>query len=241
MKNIRIALAFAGAATVGLSSAVTIAAEADDIFYGVQMEEFEYRYGDGGEKRLVWDGDAFVGTDELKFRLLSKGEYDTDASEFETLENQLVAQIPISDFFDLKGGVRLDTPAGQDRWYGVLGLSGLAPQWFEVDADFFLSETGDTSARVDIEYELLLTNRLILTPSLELDMAFSEDAEIGVGSGFNSAELGLRLSYDLIDRAVSPYLGIVYVRKFGDTADFAKAEGEDTETWFGVVGLKLRF
>ena len=107
--------------------------------------------------------------------------------------------------------------------------------------DLFVSETGDLSTRFDVEYELLLTNRLILTPSAEVDIAFSEDSEIGIGSGLSSAEIGLRLSYDVLDRSISPYAGVVYERAFGGTADFARRDGEDTETWFGVVGMKLLF
>jgi copper resistance protein B len=152
-----------------------------------------------------------------------------------------VVQTPVSDFFDVKGGVRLDTPEGTDRWYGVLGVAGLAKQWFELDADLFVSETGDPSARLDVEYEALLTNRLILTPSADVNVAFTEDPEIGVGSGLSSAELGLRLSYDVIDRLFSPYVGVAYERKFGDTADFAREEGEDVEATFFVVGTRMMF
>jgi copper resistance protein B len=95
--------------------------------------------------------------------------------------------------------------------------------------------------RLDVEYELLLTNRLTLTPSADIDIASSEDREIGVGSGLNGVEVGLRLSYDVVDRAISPYVGIVYERKFGDTADFTKEEGEDAAAWFAVIGTKLMF
>lgn len=217
------------------------AQEKELIFYGVQMEQLEYLQGDQSENLLVWDGDAFVGTDELKFRWLGEGEYDTDRGVLEKMENRLVLQKPISTFFDLKAGVRLDTPEGTDRWFGVLGVAGLAPQWIEIDADLFVSETGDASARLDAEYELLITNRLILIPSAEIDIAFSEDREIGIASGLNSVELGIRLSYDLLDRAISPYIGVVYERKFGRTADFAREEGEDTSAWFGVVGTRLIF
>jgi len=83
--------------------------------------------------------------------------------------------------------------------------------------------------RLDAEYELLLTNRLTLTPSADLDVAFSDDEKMGVGSGFSSAEVGLRLSYDILDRTLSPYIGVVWERKFGETADFAREEGEDVE------------
>jgi len=217
------------------------AQEKNLIFYGVQMEQLEYRQGDTGENFLVWDGDAFIGTDEIKLRWLGEGEYDTDGDVLEKMENRLVLQTPISTFFDLKGGVRLDSPEGTDRWFGVIGVAGLAPQWIEVDADLFVSETGDVSARLDAEYELLITNRLILIPSVEIDVAFTEDREIGIASGLNSVELGLRLSYDLIDRTLSPYVGIVHERKFGRTADFAREEGEDTSAWFGVIGARLMF
>src|SRR3546814_2641720 len=84
------------------------------------------------------------------------------SNHFETLENQIVVRRLVSDFFDAKAGVRLDTPAGPNRVYGVLGFEGLAPQWFEVDGDLFLSEKGDLSSRFSVEYDLLLTNWLIL-------------------------------------------------------------------------------
>lgn len=213
----------------------------NQVFYGVQFEELEYRQGDENEKLLAWSGDAFFGSDEIKLRWLSEGEYDREAKVFEDLENRLVLQTPISEFFDAKVGVRLNTPEGTDRWYGVFGLTGLAPQWFEVDVDFFVSENGDLSARLDTEYELLLTNRLILTPSLDFNVAFSDDQAVGIGSGISNVGVGLRLSYDLVDRAISPYAGIAYEQKFGDTASFAREDGEDIEGWRVVIGTKLRF
>jgi copper resistance protein B len=230
--GVAIYVAFPGAAS---------AQEKSMVVYGLQMEELEYRRGDENENLLAWNGDAFVGTDELKLRWLGEAEYDKDGKQFETLENRLVLQMPISTFFDAKGGVRLDTPKGTDRWYGVVGFTGLAPQWFEIDADFFVSETGETSTRLDVEYELLITNRLIVTPSVDINAAFSDDTEIGIKAGFTGVEAGVRLSYDLVDRAFSPYLGAVYERKLGNTADLARDEGEDIEGWRAVVGARVVF
>lgn len=231
--------------TVGLAglsgTSPAAAQETNFVAYGIQLEQLEQRFGDEGERIAVWDGDAYVGTDELRLRWLSKGEYDTRSEKLETMENRLVLQTPVSDFFDLKAGVRLDSPRGPDRWYGVVGLTGLAPQWIEIDADLFLSEKGDASARLDAEYEILLTNRLILSPTADIDFAFSDDRQVGVGAGLSKTELGLRLRYDLIDRAVSPYAGIVWERKHGRTADLARDEGEDVEAWFLVVGLRMMF
>jgi copper resistance protein B len=210
-------------------------------FWGAQFEELEYRYSDDDEELGVWSGDAFFGNDSLKLRWLSKGEYAIEDQSYEKLENQILVQTPVSDFFDAKAGVRFDTPEGPDRTYAVLGLTGLAPQWFEVDASLYLSDEGDTSAEFDAEYELLITNHLILSAVVDATIALSEDREIGVGKGLVSTETGLRLSYDLLDRAFSPYVGVVHERKYGDTADFAKAEGGGTEDWFAVIGARISF
>ncbi|WP_286220726.1 copper resistance protein B [Marinobacter apostichopi] len=209
--------------------------------WGAQFEEFEYRYSDDDEELGVWNGDVFYGTDELKVRWLTKGEYAIDEQAYEQLENQLVGQMPISDFFDAKAGVRFDTPEGPDRTYAVVGITGLAPQWFEIDANLYVSEEGDSSAELDAEYELLLTNRLILAAAVDATVAFSEDREIGVGKGLVSTETGLRLSYDLVDRSFSPYIGVVHERKYGDSEDFARAEGDGAESWYAVLGARLSF
>lgn len=224
-----------------MASQVSLAVEPKS-FWGIQLEEFEYRYEeDSGDKLGVWDGDIFYGTDEYKFRWLTKGEYENESSNFSTLENQFVIQSPISDFFDAKAGIRFDTPEGENRSYAVVGIAGLAPQWFEVDLNFYVSEKGDASAGIDAEYELLLTNRLILTPSLAADVAFSDDLDIGIGSGLSSSEIGLRLSYDVIDRAFSPYIGVVQENLYGKTGDLAKDEGEATDELFFVLGVRIIF
>ncbi len=232
--------AFLAALTLPLGQAA--AQEKDFIFYGVSFEQFEFREGidDSGEV-LAWDGDAFVGNDEWKLRLVSEGEYETDEEVFEVLEHQLVVQRLATDFFDVKAGVRYDAPVGPNRFYGVVGLHGLAQQWFEIDADLFLSEKGDFSARLDADYELLITNRWILTPSAEIDFAFSDDKAIGVEAGFVSAEVGLRLSYDLVDRAISPYVGVHYERLLGSSADLARDDGEAVDGLFLVAGVKILF
>ena len=241
MRGLMKSCAGAAALAVALSASPAAAQETNLVYYGFQLEEFEHRRGDESEELLVWNGDAFVGTDELKLRWLGEGEYDTDARKFESMENRLVLQMPVSDFFDVKAGIRADTPKGKSRLYGVLGVTGLLKQWIEVDADLFVSDVGDASVRLDAEYELLLTNRLTLTPSADLDVAFFDDRKMGVGSGFSSAEVGLRLSYDIYDRLLSPYVGVVWERKFGNTADFVREEGEDVEAWFVAVGVKVLF
>lgn len=230
----------AGALAPAALPSPAAAQEGAFVAYGTTFEQFEYR-GSPDSNVLAWDGELFVGTDEWKLVWQTEGEYEIEPKEFETLENQLLVRYLLTDFFDLKAGARYDSPEGEDRLYGVLGLQGLAKQFVEVDADLFFSETGDVSARLDLDYEILLTNRLILTPTAEIDVAFSQDRDIGVGSGLVSTEFGLRLSYDLVDRSIAPYIGVFYERSYFDTADFARDEDEEVDEIFGLVGARISF
>ena len=110
-----------------------------------------------------------------------------------------------------------------------------------MDSNLYLSEHGDLSLDLALEYELLLTNRLHLTPELEFDAALSDDEAVGVGRGLSGMESGLRLSFALVDRAVVPYVGVHYERAFGRSADFAVQDGEDRDGWFAVAGVRLMF
>ena len=228
---------------LGLLTAVVTAApsvNAEPLIWGVQVEQLENRFtGDAQSDVMAWDGDALIGTDELKFVVRSEGEFQTRSDRLETMETQLRLQKPISTFFDAVAGVRFDTPDGRDRVHGVLGVHGLAPQWFEVDADLFVSDR--PSARFEVEYEALITNYWILTPSIEFDLPFRDDPAREIGAWGPKVEIGARLSYDLVDRSVAPYIGIHYERVMGETQDIREAEGEDADGLFFVTGVRLMF
>lgn len=213
-------------------------AAAEPLFWGVQAERLEYRFGEDSDI-LEWDFDAFAGTDELRAVWRSKAEYATAEDAFEALENQLRLERPISDFFNLAAGVRVSTPTGPDRVHAVVGLHGLSPQWFEIDADLFLADR--PFARLDMEYEALITNRLILVPGVEIDLPLADDEPVGHGAFAPTVEVGARLGYDLVDRAVSPYVGVHYERAFGESGDLRRADGEARDALHLVVGARMMF
>ena len=122
----------------------------------------------------------------------------------------------------------------------IVGAAGLAPYWFEVEPTLYVSDDGDVSFRLEATYDLLLTQRLILQPRFELDAAASSTPEFGIGAGINDIQLGLRLRYE-IRREVAPYVGVSWTRKLGNTADFARDEGEDVDSLGAVVGLRFWF
>ncbi|MEQ8504356.1 MAG: copper resistance protein B [Rhodospirillales bacterium] len=223
-----------------LAVSVSAPAKAEPLIYGIQAEQLEYRYR-GADKTdvLAWNFDALIGTDELKLVWRSEGEFATKNDNFERMENQLRLQKPISTFFDAVAGVRYSSPTAGNRVDGVIGLHGLAPQFFEVDVDLFVGER--PSARLDVDYELLLTNRLVATPTIELNLPFTDDAKYGRAAFGPTLEVGLRVSYDVIDRLFSPYIGIHYEKSFGGTANIKRSEGEEADALFFVVGTKMIF
>ena len=222
----------------GLAS-TAVAAESDEaIFTYVETEQLEYRVQDGGDQ-FAWDVQGWIGNDKNKLALKSEGEHVIDGKT-ESAEIQFLYRRMISRFFDAQLGVRHDLKPDPSRTYAVLGAQGLAPYFFEVDASAFVSDEGDVSLRFEAEYEWLLTQRLILQPSAELNVAFADDKDIGVGAGISDLELGLRLRYE-IKREVAPYIGLHWERKFGETADFARGEDEAVDSLFFVMGLRLQF
>ncbi|MFN3259686.1 MAG: copper resistance protein B [Pikeienuella sp.] len=228
----------AGLAALALLAAASPAA-AEELIWGLQVEQAELRV-QNGEDVLAWDLDAFIGGDELRLTLRSEAEYGLDEDAFESAETQLRLQTPVSDFWDAVVGVRYDTPAGgPERAWAVIGLHGLAPQWLEIDADLFLSE--HPVFRFEAEYEALITNRLILVPSVEIDLPLADDSRRGQGAFAPTVEIGARLGYDLVDRALSPYLGVHYELRLGETGDRARAAGGRRDELFAVAGIRMMF
>lgn len=109
-----------------------------------------------------------------------------------------------------------------------------------MDADLFIGESAQVNARLDDEYEYMLTQRLILSPELEVNLYSKNDAEMGIGCGLSDVEPALRLRYE-IRREFAPYIGVNWIRKFGQTADFAKADGEGTSDVQFVAGIRVWF
>lgn len=206
---------------------------------GVLFEKLEYGWGLDGPNIGRWDGQAWYGGDVNRVRLKTEGETARNG-RVENAEVQLLYSRLIGYYWDFQAGVRYDIRPRPDRYYGVIGLQGLAPGMFEVDLQGFVSERGDLSARAEVSYDAYITQRLVLQPNIEANFALQKVSELGVGSGINDIEAGLRLRYE-VTREISPYIGVSYERKLGDTARFARREGEDVGGWAFLTGIRLFF
>lgn len=205
----------------------------------VMLERLEARIPvDGGEDGYLWDAQAWYGGDLNRFVLKTEGEGEIDGA-LEDAEVQALFSRAIGPFFDLQAGARIDVEP-ETRSHLVLGVQGLAPYMFHVDGALFLSDRGDLTARIEAEYDQKITQRLILQPRFELEAAAQDIPERDVGAGLTKIEPGLRLRYE-IAREFAPYVGIEYEAKLGETADIARAEGEDPDGFKFLVGLRAWF
>jgi copper resistance protein B len=202
-----------------------------------QGDRVEYRARDNADGYL-FDLQGYYGGDLNKFWFKSEGE-GSFGEEIESVEVQALYSRAIAPFFDLQAGIRQDF-APMDRTYAVVGIQGLAPYLFEVDAAAFLSDRGDLTARVEAELDQRVTQRLVLQPRAEVSFSAQDVPELGIGAGIDTIEAGLRLRYHFA-REFAPYIGIDQEWKIGQSADYARAEGEDPSVTNYVIGVRFWF
>jgi copper resistance protein B len=209
----------------------------DAIFTYVLFDQLEWQAGDGASG-LSWDNKGWVGGDINRFWFRTEGE--AEDGDLADAEAHALYGRAIARWWDLVVGVRQDMRPGPARTWAAVGLQGLAPYWFEVEATAYVGESGRTHFRLESEYELLLTNRLVLQPLVELDIYGKSDPERDLGAGLSSMDAGLRLRFE-VRREFAPYVGVTWNRKFFGTADLAKAEGEGTSSTRLALGVRVWF
>lgn len=205
-------------------------------FWAVIGDRFEYQES---SETLVYDLQAWYGT--TYDRLLVKAEGDIADGTLEESSTDLLWNHALNAYFDTQFGVRLDQyDEGSDRQWLTLGLQGLAPYWFELDIAAHVGDNGRTALAAAAEYELLLTQRLILQPRIELNLYGKDDPDNGLGSGLSDLALGARLRYEF-SRQFAPYVGVEWTDTYGDTADYRRVAGEDRSDTRIVAGLRFWF
>lgn len=191
-----------------------------------------------GQDLYLWDVQGFYGTPTSRLWFKSEGEGEF-GSKPEDAEVQALYAKAIRPFWDLQAGVRHDI-AGPDTTHAVIGIQGLAPYMFEVDAALFLSTRGDLTARVEAEIDQRITQRLILQPRIEANLAAQDIPLLGIGAGLDQIEVGARLRYEF-RREFAPYIGIEQSWRTGQGADYARLRGEDPSATSLVAGIRFWF
>jgi len=202
-------------------------------FGGFFVDKLEYRTKNEDLKFHIY---SFYGGDYHKLWVDVEGEKGLKNSKWLLKRADLLFVRAISSFWDLRAGLGYAGSNEGGRSKLVLGVKGLAPYWFEVDANLNLTNKGELYGKLEAEYDLLLTQRLILQPNLKVLASTKKIEPLEVGSGLSKTELALRLRYE-IKREFAPYVGISWERHFGQTKEMV---GERDLINF-LVGLKTWF
>lgn len=204
-------------------------------FTKILFDELEWR--DARESSFGWDAAAWHGGDVHKLWLESEGERAGGESHARV---ELLWDRVASRWWNTRAGVRHDTGDGPSRTWAAFGVAGLAPGFIDMEASLYVGESGRTAVRVQAEYDLLLTQRLVLHPEIEMNVYGRDDAERQTGSGLSDVDAGLRLRYE-IRREFAPYAGVVWHRRFGATADYGRASGDDVSEFRWIAGIRAWF
>jgi len=208
------------------------------------IEQLEYRLADdGGTDHLGWEAQGWLGGDFHKFWWKSEGEAAFEGVDEGESETDLLYSRLVTPFWSFQAGLQYANEWGgdyKDRWSAVVALQGLAPYKFELDSSLYLSEHGDLTLAAEGEYDLRITQRLVLQPRAALGLSAQDVPERGLGSGFTDVKVDLRLRYEF-RREVAPYLLVRYTTTLGETRDIAEDAGADTGQWFCGAGLRFAF
>ena len=203
----------------------------------VLFNRLEATDGDHGSGQ-AWEAQAWFGGDINRLWLRSEGE--RAGGEVDSADVEILYGRSVTPWWDVVAGVRHDFKPGPSRTWAALGVQGLAPYMFEVSATGYVGESGHTAATIEVEYDVLFTNRLILQPMVELEFHGKDDPARGIGPGLSKGEAGVRLRYE-IKREFAPYIGLVRERSFGRTADYHRADGGSVDDTKVVAGVRIWF
>jgi copper resistance protein B len=200
------------------------------------VDQAEWRGGDGLDA-FTWDAQGFYGSDYNKLWIKTEGDHTREETES---SNELLWDRLIARWWSLQAGGRIDSGAGPTRGWAALGVQGLAPYWFDIEATAYFGDESRTALRISAEHDSLFTQRLVLQTKLELNAYGKDDPENAVGSGLSESELSLRLRYEF-KRELAPYVGVGWAHRFGETARLVREEGQDANELKWIAGLRVWF
>jgi len=206
----------------------------DPVLTMIKIDQLEV----GDDDNSAWDAQAWLGKDLSKLWFKTEGELNN--SDVEKAEVQLLYSRAIAPYWDAQIGWRHDIKPDPNRNWLALGVQGLAPYFFETDVALFVGEDGNINLRGQLEYELMLSQKWVLSPEVEVNIFSKNDAGVGIGSGLSEISAGLRLRYE-IKREFAPYIGVEWGKRFGQTADFAQQEGKSDSSVSWLAGLRFWF
>jgi len=216
----------------------------DDPWLTKVMGEIEL-LEEGEENVAEWEIDTWFGRDLYKFWIKTEGEYVSHdgESEVEQAQIELVYSQAFSAYWDWQLGLRHDPKPevnnNQRNWL-VLGAIGIAPGFWEIDANLYASDDDDVQINIEVEKELMLTQKWVLTPEFDITLNGKTNEDFGEGSGLSEIEASIRIGYEP-SKKFQPFIGLSFLQTFGTTKNLKEAEGEDSDNFSLIAGIHFWF
>ena len=204
--------------------------------------ESKWLRNDNGQGALKSKLETRIGTDENK--IFIKVHADKVESQQAEYYAKLLYSRNVADFWDVQAGMRYrndpNREVDQDQVDAVLGLHGMAPYFFETDAYVYIGQDRQVSFNLETERDLLLTQKLIIQPYLDINMVLSDDSNYAKKTGLNSVQVGLETRYE-INKKVMPFMDVAYGYNKGvqETA-WQKSSSSENEWSYGA-GIRFKF
>lgn len=210
---------------------------ADDMtFTGLWMDRLErVRHEDGNATEL--EGRFWRGNSYDKFVINTEAEFV--GNSLQRAEIDFLWSHAVTPFWNLRLGLTQEIGDAPDRSWATFSFRGLAPYWLDLETNIHIGEGGRTAFELEAEYDLLLTQRLVVQPRLDFKAYGKSDMAAGRGKGVANVEAGVRLRYEF-SRQFAPYLGVERAAVFGETAKLLPAGEPDRETHW-VAGFRFWF
>ena len=204
--------------------------------------ESKWLRNDEGEGVLKSELETRIGTDENK--IFIKVHADRAESEQAEYDAKVLYSRNVADFWDVQAGLRYrndqNREVDQDQVDAVIGIHGLAPYFFETNAYLFLGQDQQVSFTLETERDLLLTQKLIVKPYLDLNVIFSDDSNYAKKSGLNTAQLGLETRYE-INKKVMPFIDVAYGYNKGNEETAWQQQSSSENEWLYGAGIRFKF
>lgn len=215
--------------------------------YAISTVDTKWLLNEDGEGALKSEIETRIGTDENK--IFIKIHTDKAESHDAHFDAKVLYSRMISDFWDVQAGVRYRSQKveldhhvkdSEEQLDAVIGLHGMAPYFFETDAYFYAGEDHYSGLSLETERDLLLTQKLIFKPYLDLDVVFSDDSKYAKKSGLSSLITGIETRYE-ISKKVMPYLDIAYEYSKGNDETAWQVESDSEKGWRYGAGVRFKF
>jgi copper resistance protein B len=191
------------------------------------------------DDQINFEIEGWYGDDSNRLRLRTEGHAATeDDKEIDSLSSLAYWQ-PLSIFWNGEAGIAYNTE--NDKSALMAGIVGTAPYFIETDARAYVYTDGQVQLDLGAEYEWRLDQHWVVIPEVELTAFSKDDTDNDITKGFNELGTEVRLTYEMLSRQLSPYVGFSYETALSDARDLRRQNNEGVDTSSVTAGVKFWF